>query len=184
MSDATKFFIEPMLETFDGPPGSSPSAFFDALAEELAGFSEKRLSAAVSLLRRTRKYPRFPTFAECVEACRMAVVPGEIAARHIARNESARNADMAIARQLCRCDLGLEADADGWLVTMLEFCEREGRPPANRQEIETCKNMSRMGDEACESLRGGSLFASMEKLRRNMNHRARTEVFGVIEVSA
>ena len=181
MSDPLKFFIEPMLQVFEKPPGSDESAFFRALAGDLSGFSDSALTAGVKTLRETRKYRSFPTVAECLEAVRTSVSRSQ--PDHVpVDSQNSRNTDewdtKLEAFRLCRSQMGHRAKAEDWLVACYDFCVSNGRLPESRNEIEFCQWQADESRRGIESNRGTPLYASLKILRSNMRARREKEIFG------
>lgn len=174
---AFKQFIDPLSAVFDKPPGENPAAFFAALAEEMEAFSDDRLEAAVKLIRANRKYRTFPTIAECKTAVMAAVVDGDKPAQKVGEQPRISRDAWIRARQLCRSDIGGQADKSGWLPALLEFCEANGRLPSGN-EIDRVKDIAARSEEALSAARGGPLFGMLCKFRETMLTRAHTQVFG------
>jgi len=176
-----KSFVEPMLARFERPSGGDAAQFFSGLGESLSEFSDATLMAAVGHFRLTRKYRTFPLESECLEACRKVVVEPSRASRpkFLWEREEPRVSQerWIAARQMARCDLGREADAGGWLVALLEFCEREGRLPG-RHEADNCQRIAGRSEAGLRRNFGTQLYQSLTRLRQIMLDKAHREVFG------
>lgn len=61
-------FIQPLAAAFR-IESSDPRLFCDGLAKELSCYTEISLRNAADEIRRSRRYPTFPTIAECIQAC-------------------------------------------------------------------------------------------------------------------
>lgn len=177
MGDVMRSFIEPMLARFEKPSGADSDVFFAGLVESMAELSDASLMATVGHFRLTRKYRTFPLESECLEAARKVVVKGSSPAKLSWESELKISQGAWIkARQLCRCDMGRIADGGGWLVALLEFCEREGRLPYGR-EVDDCERVAGRSEAGLRACEGGPLYASIKRLRQIMLNKAHQEVF-------
>lgn len=185
---ALEAFVTPMRRRFTIPAGMDQKGFLDDLADALARFTPSQLDAAATWFRDNREVRAFPTIAECKATC--ARMPSEDHIR-IARKaydrEANRKADEAVefrrrieAYKLCRSAMGREADHNGWLVALIEFCEDNQRLPAG-YEIDEVKAKSQRSVDALERLQGPGLspaiYATCANWRQAMLDRAHTEVF-------
>jgi hypothetical protein len=129
----------------------------------------------------------FPTLKTCQRALREAearlLAPVGTDARPWDRNKAKDDADWQArlaAIRLCRCDLGRQADREGWLTTLLEFCQDEGRLPEAR-EVEALKRRNREVDDNLHRNPKPFMYASLCALRKAMLERAHKDVFGFAE---
>jgi hypothetical protein len=186
---AMEAFAVPMRRRFTIPAGMDQKGFLDDVADALSGFTVSQLEAAATWFRDKYEPRTFPTIAVCKSACARMPREADIAiAQKAYARESNRKADEAVefrrrieAYKLCRCAMGREADHNGWLPALIEFCEDNQRLPAGH-EIDDVKAKAQRSADALESLlkgmkEGGSLYAACAQFRRNMLDRARTEVF-------
>ena len=175
MSNPQESFIEPMLSVFNHPPGANPGEFLASLAEDLARFSDAHLAEAVRMLRSSRKYRDFPTIGECVEAARAAIVPCGVSERKDDPGEEwAHKLD---AFRLCRCSMGRQAQREGWLVALFDYCREYGRLP-DADGVEACRDAAAQSVAGLEAARGTGVYASLKALRANMIARREKEIFG------
>lgn len=174
---AFKHFIDPLIAVFDKPPGENPSAFFAVLAEEMDAFDDDRLESAVKIIRTNRKYRSFPTIAECKSTAMAAVVVTQCEPVKFGDEHRVSREAWIKARQLCRSDIGRQADGAGWLPALLEFCEANGRLPSGA-ETDRVKDRSARSEDVLSAARGGPLFGMLCKFRELMLTRAHAQVFG------
>lgn len=87
-SPVNEHFILPLSACFTPRPGQDIDLFWDQLRADLACYPMEVLKDAVIAIRRSHKYPTWPTIAECLDAVRQA------ASRHYQppRPEPARDA--------------------------------------------------------------------------------------------
>jgi hypothetical protein len=182
-------FVEPMQRRFAVSRDMPREAFLEDCAAELARFSVVQLDGAVQWFTRNHKQRTFPSIGDCIDTvARMPTEKHIEVARKAYDREANRKADEAVefrrrieAYKLCRCAMGREADHNGWLPALIEFCEDNQRLPAGH-EIDDVKAKAQRSADALESLlkgmkEGGSLYAACAQFRRNMLDRAHTEVF-------
>jgi hypothetical protein len=125
----------------------------------------------------------FPTLKTCQRALREAearlLAPTNTSVRPWERQKAKDDAEWQArlaAIRLCRCDLGRQADREGWLTTLLEFCQDEGRLPEAR-EIEALKRRNREVDDNLHRRPLPINYASLCNLRKAMLERAHKDVF-------
>lgn len=189
-------FATPLRGVLGDPRGDGvdPAAFYDALSEDLAPFTVHQLGTAVKAIRRApRKRMGFPTIEECLGACR-SIVPDPAAPSVKARTfktREEREAEELSARQrrraaagLCRCELGAEADREGWLIALIDFAEDYGRLPETARELADVKALARRSEDGLADCRQSPLYLSFCRLRKAMLEKASREVFGLSEPSA
>jgi hypothetical protein len=184
----TDNFVIPMRNRFTIPSGLDQGGFLADLTDALANFTPAQLDGAATWFRDNREVRAFPTIAECKSTCARMPREADIAiARKAYDRESNRKADEAVefrrriaAYKLCRCAMGREADHNGWLVALIEFCEENQRLPAG-YEIDEIKAKAQRSADALDALQGPgmspAIYAACSQFRRNMLDRAHTEVF-------
>jgi hypothetical protein len=84
------------------------------------------------------------------------------------------------AWNLCRCDLGRQADRDGWLLSLVEFATEHRRLPEGR-EIGEVQAWSRKLDTNLHRNPKPVFYSMLCGLRDAMKERAHADVFGFID---
>lgn len=191
IQNAFDHFVAPMRRRFSVPAGMDQDGFLGDLAESLSAYTVHQLQQAAEHFRDNRTVRVFPTIAECRQAAeRFTAAPtaaASISSRQWMGAEEERTAAMSQgharveAFRLCRCELGLRADREGWLNAMIDFCEVKRRLP-NREEIVGLRRLAQRNEDAVEK-HGGQLRGILMGFRRSMHERARADVFGRPEAS-
>lgn len=209
MSNVRKFLIDPIENHYGKhlPPGVTGK-----LANEFDARVSPELLAGVakSLTDRLQKMP-------VQNAIRVAVLQAERSASSAAHARTYGPSDPAAwdwsgkesvyfrsrdqAKDICRTDLDLarRADREGWLISLIDFCQDRGRLPERPAEIEFCKARSRKAEDALTDLRdapigsrlscgssatdwkqiaGSHVYEPMVRLRRAMLDQASRIIFG------
>ena len=174
-------FIKP-LEAVLGEPkraGADPEAIYAALIDDLAQFTPIALEEAMKELRRDRR--SFPTISECVQACwkvRVVLEPGQQPKRVSSKETEAWNTRLAAIRRVrSDSEMARAADANGWLVGLIEFAEEHERLPHPRERVRL-EDRSQVADAKCYIEGNADLTASLSALRKAMKDRAHRDVFG------
>jgi hypothetical protein len=182
-------FIEPMLRNFEEPPGADTKGFFADLEDELCTYDDELLHEAYLHIRRTYKFRKFPTIAQCLAACQQ--VPRPSAAQAIPQTQKERDeaADKTRRRyQACGMIRGSQVGRDAldgrWLGLLIEFVAEHDRMP-DEQEIrdlqwmrdETERNLQAIADTPFDPQKP-QLYAPLMRLRRAMLRGAANEVYG------
>ncbi len=171
-------FVKPLVEFYGRNPFAKGfSARLEPYAKDLSG--EVLESVATRLI---EKHKAFPSFAQCKAALTVSAAsansPLSTATR--AWDTKAQDLERWRARQeavkICRCQLGHDADRDGWLCDLIDFAQDVGRLPTGH-EIERCKQTSQKSRDGLARLEGTPLYRSVVGFRENMLERARRDVF-------
>jgi hypothetical protein len=184
LQDAFTHFVAPMRRAFTIPSGMPQDEFLADLAEELSGFTSYQLETAAKHFRKSREMRSFPTIAECRSACqRFTEVPVIQIAGPKYKTEEERKAEaiqerhrLIDAYRMCRCDLGRQADHEGWLQTLVEFCAEHCRLP-NRQEAAKLQAFSDEVDRNLHAEPKPANYLMLCQIRDHMREKARREVF-------
>jgi hypothetical protein len=180
-------FIEPMLRNFDEPSGVDAAGFFADLEDDLCAYDDELLHEAYLHIRRTYKFRKFPTIAQCLAACREVPRPS---AQAVPQTQQVRDeiADK-VRRRYRACamirdsDLGREALDGRWLGGLIDFVADEQRLPDDneirvlqwqRDSIE--RNLEQIREAPFDPQKP-QLYAPLMRLRRAMLRGAEREVY-------
>ena len=190
-------FIEPLLVHFDAPVGADRGRFLADLTADLSCFSSTILREAAGHIRRSRRYRTFPNVADCLAACREVtgrpsaepvrahVLPWDHQPADLRHRERVRRD----AARACCCDLGREADRDGWLPGLIDFVVSHGRLPHGR-EVAPLQGKARQHEDAIQQVADeaealarvgapvNAMAPTLYGFRRALLERAHEEVFG------
>ncbi|QRG06112.1 hypothetical protein EZH22_24490 [Xanthobacter dioxanivorans] len=130
-------FIRPMMVAFKDPPSGDPEAFFQALSEDLASFSQYQLEAGARHIRRERTTRTFPTVAECIAACARwpavepvrTEVPAAVGSADVDDVASWHRKRQAFAMMRQSYDLSRQASKEGWLGQLFDYAMERGMLP-------------------------------------------------------
>lgn len=178
-------FVRPLTEFYKANPFGS--GFAKRLEPYAATLSEEVLEAVATKIIETggKTFPSLVT-------CRNALMNAETALttpvsteprpwEHQKRDKFDWEARL-VGIKLCRCSMGRQADGEGWLPALIEFCQDNGRLP-NEREIHGVKATARRSEDALEATKGSALYSNLVTFRRNMIERAHKDVFGFVEGS-
>lgn len=178
MSTIETHFIKPLTEFYGRNPfGQGFPLRLEPYAKGLSG--EVLQAVATKLIERQKT---FPSFAQCRDAIARAeeamTAPVSTAVRpwEIQKRDKYDFESRLKGIKLCRCALGHTADRDGWLVSLIDFCEERERLP-NDHEVYALKAKSRKIEDALEMARGTPFYNSLIGWRKNMLERAHLDVF-------
>lgn len=116
--------VQPLAAVFGDPRKGEPAAFYAALCDDLAGYSEAAVKAAMVEIRRGWKF--WPSISECREAASKAATA--MAATAPSPRASGWSEDAAVAF-LRRKPMTARALAQGWHSGLVEFVQRNMREP-------------------------------------------------------
>lgn len=177
--------MTPFLDTLAGHYKACPygPAFSRTVSKAAEGLDAEAQVAAAERLVRSRKAKGWPSLSECEEALRDAAsAPAPVSNRtwksgHEYRSEAIADREKRInAYRLCRCRMGREAHAGGWLNALVDFATDHGRLPSER-EIADLIALAKRNDEAAAH----SPFEGLRTIRKAMHDRAYREVWGMID---
>jgi hypothetical protein len=183
MSNIETHFIKPLSEFYGRNPfGPGFARRLEPYAQTLS--ADALQAIATRLIERGGK--AFPSFTNCREALsrgEAALTPMgfEPRAWETHKRDSLEWDRRLAAIKICRCSMGETADNEGWLPALLEFCEDNNRLPYN-SEIGHVKAKARRSEDALHRAQGSPFFKSLVGWRKNMLDRARSDVFGHIEM--
>lgn len=179
MSNIENHFVKPLAEFYGRNPfGQGFPLRLEPYAKTLSG--EALQAVATKLI---EKQKTFPSFAQCRDAIARAdeamTAPVSTAVRpwEFQKRDRYDWESRLKGIKLCRCPLGMTANQEGWLVSLIEFCEEKERMP-NEREIPALVAKSRLNEEALERARGSPFYKSLVGWRANMLERAHKDVFG------
>lgn len=140
--DAMRFFGEPNL-----PENADKATIYGAYARALSQYNGEVLQRAADGLLATRSQRKFPLLAECLDACRIArdEIAGEAKRENDDQRQTAKSKDpwsperIKLANGMMKSDLGQQAAAEGWIVSLHDFCREQARLP-NRFEAEKVRS--------------------------------------------
>jgi hypothetical protein len=152
---------------------------------------------AAAMFRDSREHRTFPSIAECKRAC--AEVPRSVVhaqtrspfSTQAERSAEERQEDerRRRARVICHCEMGRQADREGWLVALIEFAADNGRLPVG-SELDGVRKKARKSEDGlyanrhlfvkgvADESQPGPYYACLLNFRKTMLERAHQEVFG------
>jgi hypothetical protein len=133
----------------------------------------------------TRRAKSFPTFGECKAALSSAETamkspPGTGPKPWEHPDWRGEWEAKKRAFDLCRCELGRRADAEGWLLSLVEWVTKEQRLPGDH-ELLSIRSWSKRVDDNLHAKPEPWNYRGLCQLRASMKDRAHKDVFGFME---
>lgn len=179
MSMFKQYFIDP-LEAFYG--SGFTKGFIDSVEPYAKDLNEIGLEEAVNKIK--NKHKTKPSLSQCRDALGAVqrIVSARISTDIPKWDNNARDRlrwqRRREAAKLCACEIGRIADREGWLCSLLDFVEDNGRLPETRDEEFIIKARMRRVEDSLERARGTPFFNNLVNWRKNMIDAARRLVFG------
>lgn len=127
-----KGFVDRLAVIWGEPQGAAAELVRAEYVDALSQFRGDILDAAYAHVRDTHRYRNWPSIGDCVAAARAASVSPRPRRQAQAENESYAEwtpERVAEADALCRCDLGRQALAEGWLLSLHDYCRKHRCTP-------------------------------------------------------
>lgn len=195
MSHLEANFVKPLSEFY----GRNP--FGPGFAKRLEPYAktlneEVLQSVATKLIERGGK--SFPSLSQCRDALSRAEEfmssPASTDARQwdVQTRDSAEWEAKKAAWKMCRCELGRQADREGWLTALIEFCMDRGRLPGTH-EVNSVIAKARQTEASLKRLEPpvegshwslgeqADFYRAAKNMRALMLARAHEDVFGFID---
>jgi len=186
MGDVVKSFLEPLMEVYPLPKHANTNSekFFGVYVQMLGSFGDDVLSAAAADIMANRTARTFPLPAECNAVCKHAVdtvkygkhEPSKDGNRHEHLPFEQRYPDwserrISAANALVCCQIGREALAEKWIVSLHDFCRENQRLP-DRHEMAVVRKKGIAVQKDFEDMAArsqpNSLLINLVSLRRSM----------------